>query len=451
MLYRMNAGIVSSFKRQGDIVQKRTGQSNREGHPTRITQKPKKNVTTSSEPETYRKKTTTAGNKENEKDIDEHIDNLRRNLSAENVTPNHPSASQVFGLTPLEPVVADTTGPVTPKNVMEKTYMPLLPRLPLAYSIGSADPSICGSACNINVSKSNCYQPFENFAQPRYDNAMLCGNRFTEQRQYEASSATCITMSRSPATTVDFQDQYMDLREGPENTRQSMLKDIPQYNNNSTHTMQNDEIRILREKIDKLVTKEEYNKTLLEVTEKLLTKDDLQMINKKLDKLLRKRINVIPTKPTSFPLSSVEEVIAFKNINDEEYEAAVDYLAFLGERNVHEAVIFCMKESISDVTIGHYSAWGERGNRPLFDTKIIKAIYDAIAVNFQPPPNRDYFFKEVSEGVRFGKQRTRNVVVREAAVRNPGIRARNRQAADVNLNDDRREREEELQESESDN
>lgn len=74
-------------------------------------------------------------------------------------------------------------------------------------------------------------------------------------------------------------------------------------------------------------------------------------------------------------------------------------------------------------------------------------ISDAIAVNFQPPPNRDDFFKEVSEGVRFGKQRTRNVIVRGAAVRNPGIHARNRQAANVNLNGDQREREEVLQEN----
>jgi len=34
-----------------------------------------------------------------------------------------------------------------------------------------------------------------------------------------------------------------------------------------------------------------------------------------------------------------------------------------------------MKEVMTDDTIQHYSAWGERGNRPLFETKLIKAIY----------------------------------------------------------------------------
>jgi Sec-independent protein translocase protein TatA len=73
-------------------------------------------------------------------------------------------------------------------------------------------------------------------------------------------------------------------------------------------------------------------------------------------------------------------------------------------------------------------------------------ISDAIAVNFQPPPNRDDFFKEVSEGVRFGKQRIRNVD-RVATRATAGIRTRNRQAADENLNGNRRERENEYEET----
>ncbi|XP_025997276.1 uncharacterized protein LOC113005664 [Solenopsis invicta] len=89
----------------------------------------------------------------------------------------------------------------------------------------------------------------------------------------------------------------------------------------------------------------------------------------------------------------------------------------------------------------HYSTWGERGNRSLYDTKIIKAIYDAVATNLQPPPNRDEFFREVSEGVRFDKQRIRNENIGRAAIR-VGIRKRNRRAADNNLYGDQHECEE---------
>jgi hypothetical protein len=61
-----------------------------------VIKKPRKCIT-SSEPETVKKITT--GNKENEKNIDEDIDNVRRNLNDENANPNHLSASQVFRLT----------------------------------------------------------------------------------------------------------------------------------------------------------------------------------------------------------------------------------------------------------------------------------------------------------------------------------------------------------------
>ncbi|XP_018405902.1 PREDICTED: uncharacterized protein LOC108782171, partial [Cyphomyrmex costatus] len=73
----------------------------------------------------------------------------------------------------------------------------------------------------------------------------------------------------------DFGDQYTGLREIPENTRQSMLGDVPQYGHNPTHTTREDEMLVLREKIDNLITREEYNKTLLDLSEKVATKDDL--------------------------------------------------------------------------------------------------------------------------------------------------------------------------------
>jgi hypothetical protein len=76
-------------------------------------------------------------------------------------------------------------------------------------------------------------------------------------------------------------------------------------------------------------------------------------------------------------------------------------------------------------------------------------ISDAIAVNFQPPPNRDEFLREVSEGVRFGKQRIRNENIGRAANR-IGIRTRNRRAADNNLYGDQREYEEENEDGQTD-
>lgn len=50
-----------------------------------------------------------------------------------------------------------------------------------------------------------------------------------------------------------------------------------------------------------------------------------RIINNKLDKLLRKRINIMPLKPPTFPLKSVEEVTNFNNISEEEYDNAVSF------------------------------------------------------------------------------------------------------------------------------
>lgn len=49
-------------------------------------------------------------------------------------------------------------------------------------------------------------------------------------------------------------------------------------------------------------------------------------LNKKLDKLLRKRTNIMPEKPDLLPLKSVEEMEAFENITDESYEAVVSVI-----------------------------------------------------------------------------------------------------------------------------
>jgi hypothetical protein len=183
----------------------------RKDHPSRVIKKPKKYITSSEE--TVKK---IIGNKENNKNIEEDINNIRRKLNAndenandENVNLNHLSG-QVFTLTPLEPVVVNDTGPVTPKNTTEIIYTPLLPSARLT---GSLD--ISGSS-NI-VSKSNC-QSFENFGQPRYDTILY----EKEQHQYAA-----------PCTTIS-----------------------PQYGCNPTRTTREDDMRYVLQKRCLLMSEE---------------------------------------------------------------------------------------------------------------------------------------------------------------------------------------------------
>jgi len=50
-----------------------------------------------------------------------------------------------------------------------------------------------------------------------------------------------------------------------------------------------------------------------------------RIINNKLDRLLHKQSNIMPPKPPSFPLQSVQEVTNFNNISQEEYDNAVSF------------------------------------------------------------------------------------------------------------------------------
>ncbi|XP_067208565.1 uncharacterized protein [Linepithema humile] len=173
---------------------------------------------------------------------------------------------------------------------------------------------------------------------------------------------------------------------------------------------------------------------LCETVSKLPTKEDYEVINRKLNRLLRKRVNIMPPKPCSFPLRSIQDVIDFNNISEEEYEIAVEYLKFLGGFSVHDAVRFCMKEAISDETIQLYSVWGERGNLPLFDTRLIKVIYDAVALNPNfAAPTQDIFFREVGEAVRTSKSRLRIATTRRGNAAQMGHRKKQRTKAQQNL------------------
>lgn len=180
-----------------------------------------------------------------------------------------------------------------------------------------------------------------------------------------------------------------------------------------------EEMRRLREKVDNLNAK----------MDNMMTKEHFEVICKKLDKLIRRRINVMPPKPQAFPLTSVEEVNHFNDISDEDYENVVKYFKFLGGLTLHDTIKYCFKEGLTDETIRHFSAWGERGNLPLSTTKLIKAIYDAVSENVHyPPPTREEFFREIGEAVRFGKQRYRNAISRKTAIE-IGRRQRMRHAA----------------------
>ncbi|XP_029674245.1 uncharacterized protein LOC115242241 [Formica exsecta] len=218
-------------------------------------------------------------------------------------------------------------------SVPQKTYTELLPLLP-------------SSGFNVYTSESTSF-PHSTSSPHVYESR-------NGRISYEKSFGTASFCESVAPRNVAHQNQ--------EESTRLISTYINSEKNKSGQSDENksrdQEIRRLHEKLDNVVSKQ-----------------DFRTLNNKLDKLLRKRVNSMPPKPPLFPLKSVQQVIDFNNISQEVYENAIEYLHFVGGFTLHDAVKYCMKEAMTDDTIRHYSAWGERGNLPLFDTKLIKVIY----------------------------------------------------------------------------
>ncbi|XP_036142864.1 uncharacterized protein LOC114254959 [Monomorium pharaonis] len=136
-------------------------------------------------------------------------------------------------------------------------------------------------------------------------------------------------------------------------------------------------------------------------------------IHHKLDTLLRQTSNSrkhVPEKPAFLPVSSVEDVENFETVNDEEYMKLVKYLVFIGGFNAKESIGLCMREVFQDRLMTSYTWFGrEENQRALFNTRLVKAIYDAICENKNfEKPMRAAFQSYMRDAVRTAKQRHRN-------------------------------------------
>ncbi|XP_025163178.1 uncharacterized protein LOC105188866 [Harpegnathos saltator] len=120
----------------------------------------------------------------------------------------------------------------------------------------------------------------------------------------------------------------------------------------------------------------------------------------------RKRL---PRKPTSLPISSYAEMDAFELINDDEYGELIGYFNYIGGFNLKETVNLCFKEAITDDITSLFTWWGRHdGARPLYNARIILAIYEAVCGNRNfTKPTRSKFQAHKREALRAAKQRKR--------------------------------------------
>ncbi|XP_029157242.1 uncharacterized protein LOC114929746, partial [Nylanderia fulva] len=140
---------------------------------------------------------------------------------------------------------------------------------------------------------------------------------------------------------------------------------------------------------------------------------EVQQIHQKLDRVLTQISNNrrhMPEKPAFLPLSLVEDVEIFETANDEEYMKLVNYLIFIGGLNAKESVNLCFKEIFQDSLMNLYTWFGREDNqRPLYNTRLVNAIYDAICENKNfERPMRAAFQTYMRDALRTAKQRHRN-------------------------------------------
>ncbi|XP_076675666.1 uncharacterized protein LOC143372914 [Andrena cerasifolii] len=115
-----------------------------------------------------------------------------------------------------------------------------------------------------------------------------------------------------------------------------------------------------------------------------------------------------PMKPAVLPLSSVQEVDCFEDIDDDTYSKVVKYFEYVGGFDFKGAVKCCFKEALLDDLTSSFTWFGSEGLRSLYDTRIARAIFDGVAQNpkFQKPTRSDFQLRMQAE-LKAAKERIR--------------------------------------------
>nr|XP_012214534.1 PREDICTED: uncharacterized protein LOC105667362 [Linepithema humile] len=118
----------------------------------------------------------------------------------------------------------------------------------------------------------------------------------------------------------------------------------------------------------------------------------------------------VPRKPACLPISSVIEMDAFEDIDDNDFREVVNYFKYIGGFNLKEAVNLCLKEGLQDSVTPSFTWWGrEKDQRPLYNTRFVIAIYEAISSNrYFNKPTRSEFQLQIREALRTAKERCRS-------------------------------------------
>lgn len=138
---------------------------------------------------------------------------------------------------------------------------------------------------------------------------------------------------------------------------------------------------------------------------------EMKRVNSTLEKILRcvQDRQRAPRKPAIFPIASLPDMDAFERLDEDGYSNAVNYFRYIGGFNLREAVNICLKESLKDTVASSFTWWGREGQRSLYNTRLIMAIYDGVCQNRHfETPTRSEFQAQMREALRMSKERHRS-------------------------------------------
>ncbi|XP_076298004.1 uncharacterized protein LOC143217510 isoform X2 [Lasioglossum baleicum] len=147
--------------------------------------------------------------------------------------------------------------------------------------------------------------------------------------------------------------------------------------------------------------------------------EKVEMSMKQLEKKVAKitgmlKVEYLGQRPHWLPLQSAEDVQKFENCPDSDFHSVVGYLHQLGGHSLREAVRACFDDALSDTVALSHTWTGIRGTRPLYKTRIVRAIYEATFRSAAYPKATEADFAEAGKAaLKAAKQRAARPSARE--------------------------------------
>ncbi|XP_076289172.1 uncharacterized protein LOC143213318 isoform X2 [Lasioglossum baleicum] len=125
------------------------------------------------------------------------------------------------------------------------------------------------------------------------------------------------------------------------------------------------------------------------------------------------KVEYLGQRPHWLPLESAEDVQKFENCPGSDFHSVVGYLHQLGGHSFREAVRASCDDALSDTVALSHTWTGIHGTRPLYKTRIVRAIYATFRSAAYPKATKADFADAGKAALKAAKQRAARPSARE--------------------------------------